>query len=71
MSEEKKERGLLGDIVMFALFIGLALAAIYFTGNWPWLMRVVASLEAEFQSFINMFKTNVGSVVDVVQNISL
>lgn len=71
MSEEKKERGLLGDIIMFAFLIGLALAAIYFSGNWPWLMKVVAMLDAEFCKFVDMFKTNVGSVIDVAQTVSL
>ena len=71
MSEEKKERGLLGDILFFCFLIGLALAAIHFTGNWPWLMKIVASLDAEFQSFVKMFKTNIGTVIDVAQTVSL
>ncbi len=67
MSEGTKERGLLGDIMVFAIIIGLALAAIYATGNWPWFLKMVANLEAEVRDFIGVFTTNVKSVTDVVQ----
>ena len=63
MSEETKERGLLGDIAVFAFVIGLALAAVYFTGNWPWFLKVVANLQAEVLDFVNVFTTNIKSVI--------
>ncbi|MBO6055529.1 MAG: hypothetical protein J6P84_00905 [Alphaproteobacteria bacterium] len=71
MSEETKERGLLGDIAVFAFVIGLALAAVYFTGNWPWFLKVVANLQAEVLDFVNVFTTNIKSVINVAQNVSL
>lgn len=70
MSEGTKERGLLGDIAMFALIVGLILVAIYFTGNWPWFLKLVANLEVEIQDFIKMFTNNIKSVLDVAQNVS-
>jgi len=68
MSEETKERGLLGDIFVLAIIIGLALAAIYFTGNWPWFLKTVANLEVEVRNFVDMFTNNIKSVGDVAQN---
>lgn len=68
MSEEKRERGLLGDIAIFVFIIGLGLAAIYMTGNWPWFLKMVANLEAEIQDFISMFTSNIKSVSDVARN---
>ena len=66
--DEKKERGLLTDIAVFLVIVGLALCAIYFSGNWPWFLEMVADLEAELRSFINTFTSNVQSVTDVVSN---
>lgn len=70
MSEGTKERGLLGDIAMFTLIIVLALTVIYFTGNWPWFLKWVANLEAGIRDFVDVFTTNIKSVVGVTQNIS-
>lgn len=72
MSEEgakKEERGLLTDIFMFLVLAGLALAAIYLTGNWPWFMKMVANLDVEVRNFVKMFQENVGTVANTVQNI--
>lgn len=70
MSEESKskERGLLTDIGIFIVIVGLALAAIYASGNWPWFLKTVANLEVEVRGFINTFTTNIQTVVDTVQN---
>ncbi|MCR4623908.1 MAG: hypothetical protein K5780_04635 [Alphaproteobacteria bacterium] len=70
MSEGTKERGLLGDIAMFTFIIVLILAVIYFTGNWPWFLKWVANLEVKIRSFLDVFTTNMKSVVDVAQNVS-
>ena len=67
MSEESGgERGLLTDIFIFLLIIGLGLAAIYFTGNWPWFMNLVNRLMEGVFEFAAMFTENVKSVADVV-----
>jgi hypothetical protein len=66
--EKSSERGLLTDIFMFLVLGGLALAAIYFTGNWPWFMKMVANLDVEIRDFIKMFKDNLGMVADTVQS---
>lgn len=68
-SEKSGERGLLTDIFIFLLLVGLALAAVYFTGNWPWFMKMVANLDVELRNFTKMFQENVGTVVNTVQNI--
>lgn len=70
MSEETKKRGLLGDIAMFLFIVGLALAAIYFSGNWSWFLRLMANLEVEIRDFVDLFMSNIKSVVDVAQNAS-
>jgi len=70
MSEEsakKEERGPLTDIFIFLVLAGLALAAIYLTGNWPWFMKMVTNLDVEVRDFIKMFRENIGIVVDTVQ----
>ncbi len=75
MSEESEkkegsgERGLLTDIFIFLVLGGLALAAIYLTGNWPWFMKMVANLDVEVRNFIKMFQENVGTVADTVQSV--
>lgn len=66
-SEKSGERGLLTDIFIFLVLAGLALAAIYLTGNWPWFMKMVTNLDMEVRDFIKMFKENIGTVVDTVQ----
>ena len=66
--EKSGERGLLTDIGIFLLLAGLALAAIYLTGNWPWFMKMVANLDVEVRSFIKMFQENIGTVVNTVQS---
>ena len=68
MSEETKERGLLTDIAIFVVVIGLGLGAIYTTGNWPWFLKMLANLEAEVRSFISTLTTNIQSVTDVVKS---
>ncbi len=66
MSEESGgERGLLTDIFIFILIVGLGLAAIYFTGNWPWFLKIVASLQESVMDFVATFTENVKSVQDV------
>lgn len=66
--DEKKERGLLTDIAIFVVVIGLGLGAIYTTGNWPWFVKTVAGLESEVRSFISTFTTNIQSVTDIVKS---
>ena len=68
MSEEKQERGLLGDIAIFVVVIGLGLAAIYMSGNWPWFLKMVANFETDVKDFVNMFTTNVKDVANIAQN---
>ncbi len=66
MSEESGgERGLLTDILIFVLIIGLGLAAIYFSGNWPWFLNIVANLQESVMDFVATFTENVKSVQDV------
>lgn len=66
MSDESNgKRGLLTDICIFAVVIGLALAAVYFTGNWDRMMKMLISLEKELRSFASMFLDNINSVVGV------
>ncbi len=71
MEEENRteeRRGLLTDLGIFALIVGLGLAAIYFSGNWPWFLKMVANLEAEAKDFANIFISNIQSVTDVAKN---
>lgn len=68
MSEETKERGLLTDIAIFIAIVGLGLAAIYATGNWPWFLKMIANLEVEVRNFAEMFVNNVRSVTGVVKS---
>jgi len=63
MSEESGgERGLLTDISIFVLIIGLGLAAIYFTGNWPWFLEIMANLQEGIMDFLATFTENISSV---------
>ena len=66
--EKSSERGLLTDIFIFLVLVGLGLAAIYLTGNWPWFMKTVANLDVEVRNFIKMFQENIGTVVNTVQS---
>ena len=66
MSEESGgERGLLTDIFVFVLIIGLGLAAIYLTGNCPWFLKIVASLQEGVMDLLATFTENIKSVQDV------
>ena len=66
--EKSGERGLLTDIFIFLVLVGLSLAAIYLTGNWPWFMKMIANLDVEVRNFIKMFQENIGTVVNTVQS---
>ncbi len=67
MSEESGgERGLLTDIFIFVLIIGLGLAAIYFSGNWPWFMKLFDNFMDGLMEFMAMFTENIKSVAEVV-----
>ena len=66
--DERTERGLLTDIAIFVVIVVLALSAIYMTGNWPWFLKLLANLEAEVRSFVDMFVNNIQSVTDVVKS---
>ncbi len=56
------ERGLLTDIFIFVLIIGLGLAAIYFTGNWPWFLKIMGNLQEGIMDFLATFTENIKSV---------
>ena len=66
--DEKKERGLLTDIAIFIVIVGLGLAAIYATGNWPWFLKMIANLEVEVRDFAEMFVNNIQSLTEVVKS---
>ncbi len=66
MSEESGgERGLLTDIFIFVLIIGLGLAAIYLTGRWPWFLGILNNLLEGIMGSVAEFTENVKSVSDV------
>ena len=66
MGEESGgERGLLTDIFIFVLVIGLGLAAIYLTGRWPWFLKILNNLLDGIMDFSATFTENVKSVSDV------
>ena len=66
--DERKERGLLTDIAILIVVVGLGLGAIYTTGNWPWFLRTVSNLEVEARDFVKTFTSNIQSVTDTVKD---
>lgn len=65
MSDNKSERGLLTDLIIFVVIVGLGLAAVYLTGNWDKMIKLLVNLDKELRSFFSMFVENIGSVIGV------
>lgn len=66
MSEESGgERGLLTDIFIFVVIVGLGLTAIYLTGHWPWFLKILNNLLDGIMDFSATFTENIKSVSDV------
>ena len=62
---EGKERGLIGEICIFAFFIALLLAAVYFTGNWNNMLNFLNRFMHEAHNAADVAKDSVNTMKGV------
>ncbi len=65
MSENTNERGLMTDILILLCVVGLALAVIYFTGNWDKFMTFVYNVDLEVRATLKELKENLNTVLNI------
>lgn len=65
MSEEKKERGFLGEVCIFLFFVALVLGAVYLTGNWDNMMNILKGLMGDAKNLGGMAKDSVDTMKNV------
>lgn len=70
MSDEEEKRGLLLDLGIFALVVGLGLAAVYLTGNWDRMMKILMSLDREFIKLWQTLCQNIEDVANIVDSVN-
>ncbi len=70
MSEEKStERGLLTDLFIFILIIGLALVAIYFSGYWDVFMKYLLNIDQEIRNIMFQAKEGIDAVTSATRTL--
>lgn len=70
MSDEEEKRGFLVDMAIFALVVGLGLAAVYLTGKWDLMMKILTSLDREALKLWQTLCQNVEDVANAVESIN-
>ena len=69
MSDEEEKRGLLVDIAIFALVVGLGLGAVYLTGNWDRMMKILMSLDKEATALWHTLCQNIDDVANALNSV--
>ena len=69
MSDENEERSLLVDLLLLGVVVGLGLAAVYFTGNWEKMIKLIINLDKQFRPFISSLVESVKSVTGAINSI--
>lgn len=70
MNEDESKRGLLVDIAIFAVVVGLGLLAVWATGNWDRMMKILMSLDREFIKLWQTICQNIGDVANIVESVN-
>ena len=58
------------DIAIFAVVVGLGLLAVWATGNWDRMMKILMSLDREFIKLWQTICQNIGDVANIVESVN-